>query len=121
MKNIPFFFIVLLFLPSVLAQKVPYTYFTPIARFFLDNIPSVYNPLFSTFYNRTVHVDDDYHLPTPICYVGQGESFKFDFTPPEDGKIRIEMEFPDAKSPSELGMSGDTRKLALAIKSLVIQ
>ena len=258
------FFIIANFSP-ILAQKVPYTYFTPIARFFLDNIPSVYNPLFSTFYNRTVHVDDDYHLPTPICYVdntgavrkilatkndspnlnsklfsqkdaennwlknkinslknkpgyisipskytfllfnyynlgeqilfygthnnskafiekglsgteenftwtegnqlifqaaieaeksnqltayfdlaavftgqqtvnvtinesqklhllaSQGESFKFDFTPPEDGKVRIEMEFPDAKSPSELGMSGDTRKLALAIKSLVIQ
>lgn len=66
--------------------------------------------------NVTINESQKLHL-----LASQGESFKFDFTPPEDGKVRIEMHFPDAKSPSELGMSGDTRKLALAIKSLVIQ
>ena len=52
----------------VLAQYVPYTDFSPIAKFFLNNAPSFYNPLHSTFNNRTTHVDGGYKIETPVVY-----------------------------------------------------
>lgn len=38
------------------------------ARAILSSYPSLYNPLYSTFYNRTCHIDDDLNLPTPVIY-----------------------------------------------------
>ena len=48
----------------------------------------------------------------------EGRNFEFDFHAPPDGNLRLVLEFPDAVSPKDLGISGDARKLALAISSL---
>lgn len=40
--------------------------------------------------------------------------------PPQDGQGQINMEFPDAISPKDLGMSPDQRKLGVRIKSVEI-
>ena len=47
-----------------------------------------------------------------------GIPLEFDFEPSDNGKVHIEMEFPDAVSPKSLGMSGDPRVLALALKTI---
>lgn len=51
--------------------------------------------------------------------VKQGSALEFDFMPPQDGKLTLEFEFPDAVSPKKLGLSEDSRDLALALKSIV--
>lgn len=51
------------------APDSSYTYMMPVARFVLDNFPSLYNPYPLTFYNRVEHVDNDIGcLPVPIIY-----------------------------------------------------
>lgn len=52
----------------ILARNVPYTYFTPIARYMLDYFPCLYNPLHTTFNSRTTHVDGGYEITTPVVY-----------------------------------------------------
>lgn len=44
--------------------------FTPIAKWVLDNMPQLYNPLHSTFYSRTCAIDNgyDYECALPIVY-----------------------------------------------------
>ncbi len=48
-----------------------------------------------------------------------GQYLKFDFIPPADGKLSVEIDFPDAVSPKQLGVSEDPRQLALALKTIV--
>jgi len=50
------------------ASKVGYTDMAPIAEWVLDNAPSRYNPLPSTFYSRVAHLDGGYNYITPIIY-----------------------------------------------------
>ena len=50
------------------ASKVPHTDMTPIARYALDNVPYIYNPLHSTFNSRVNHIDGGYNYQTPIIY-----------------------------------------------------
>lgn len=42
-----------------MADKYPYTYFTPIAKYVLKYCPEYYNPLPTTFFNRIIHKDYD--------------------------------------------------------------
>ena len=39
----------------------------------------------------------------------------------KDGRLNLRFELPDAKSPKDLGKSGDVRTLGLAMKKLVIK
>lgn len=41
---------------------------TPIAQYVMDNFPSIYNPLHSTFNSRTINQDGGYVYKTPIIY-----------------------------------------------------
>lgn len=50
------------------ANKITYMSWTPIAQYVMDNFPSFYNPLHSTFNSRTNHVDGGYFYETPILY-----------------------------------------------------
>ena len=52
------------------AKRVPYTSMSPVAKFVLDRIPQLYNPLHSTFNSRVNHVDGgyDYIENLPIVY-----------------------------------------------------
>ncbi len=45
-----------------------YLDFHKTAKTVLASFPNLYNPLHSTFYNRTRHIDDDWTLPTPVIY-----------------------------------------------------
>lgn len=54
-----------------LASNTTYLDFTPIAAFVLDKIPSIYNPLHSTFNNRVNHIDGGYEYKTPIIYCAE--------------------------------------------------
>ena len=40
----------------------------PIAAYVLDHAPGMYNPLYSTFASRTLHIDGCYNYVTPIVY-----------------------------------------------------
>lgn len=51
-----------------LASNTSSLYFTPIAEWTLDNCPTIYNPLKSTFYSRTNHEDGVYLFDTPVVY-----------------------------------------------------
>ena len=53
------------------ASTTSYVKFTPIAAWFLDNIPQLYNPLHSTFNSRTIHQDGGYSYETPVIYVAE--------------------------------------------------
>lgn len=51
--------------------KIPdanYTIFGPVAKIVLDNFPSIYNPLPSTFNSRINHLDGGYNYQCPIVY-----------------------------------------------------
>ena len=50
--------------------------------------------------------------------VNEDNPLVFSFMPSKDGMLLLEFDLPDARSPKELGMSGDTRKLGLAISSI---
>lgn len=54
-----------------LAQNTQSTYFTPIAEMALDYCPDIYNPLYSTFNSRVMHIDGAYNIATPIIYSGK--------------------------------------------------
>ena len=53
------------------ASNTSYVKFTPIAKWVLDNIPGIYNPLKSTFNSRTTHVDGGYGFETPVVYYAE--------------------------------------------------
>lgn len=46
-----------------------------------------------------------------------GDNLEFEFDIPEDNNIEMEIQFPDAISPKEMGISEDKRKLAIALFS----
>ncbi|MGI6681425.1 MAG: hypothetical protein ACOX3T_08120 [Bdellovibrionota bacterium] len=52
----------------VMATNTSYVYFTPIAKYVLNNAPYLYNPLHSTFSSRVTHVDGGYNYQTPLIY-----------------------------------------------------
>ncbi|MFQ7839812.1 MAG: DUF7024 domain-containing protein [Enterocloster bolteae] len=52
----------------VAAKNTSSLEWTPIARYVLDNLPGIYNPLYSTFNSRISHVDGGYVYETPIIY-----------------------------------------------------
>ncbi len=52
-----------------------YTWMNPIAKRILYYIPQLYNPLFSTFNNRTIHVDGGYNYQTPVIYVSDKDHY----------------------------------------------
>jgi hypothetical protein len=49
-------------------MNVNYTSILPQARFILNNIPSLYNPLYSTFISRVEHRDGGYDYNGPVFY-----------------------------------------------------
>lgn len=53
----------------VLSKNADNLHFSPIASFFLDNFPSIYNPIHSTFYSRTAHVYGGYNYSCPVIYL----------------------------------------------------
>ena len=58
-------------------------------------------------------------------YIARGEEKKKFVIPPacisEDGTVTVTFSFPDAISPRELGLSGDSRRLALRLYSLAVR
>ena len=48
-----------------------------------------------------------------------GDNLEFDFPVPKDGVCTLVLTFPNAISPFAIGESGDSRKLALAIKKVI--
>ncbi len=59
-------------------------------------------------------------LVCETVYTGDG-SLEFDFKPGTDGMVDMELIFPDAVSPKDLGQSEDARELALALVKATIQ
>lgn len=55
------------------AINTNYIYMTPIAKKVLNNYPSLYNPLGSTFNSRTKHADGAYIYETPLYYIGEND------------------------------------------------
>ena len=51
--------------------------------------------------------------------IDNNNDLKFNFVCPRFGLIDLTLKFPDAISPYTLGMSGDTRELALAINNII--
>ncbi len=59
--------------PEYLETNLNNRKMTPIAAWTLEHAPAVYNPMFSTFYARTLHEEGgyDYLEHTPIVYAGE--------------------------------------------------
>ena len=53
------------------AEKTSYEDWTPIAAWVLEKYPSLYNPLHSTFYTRTMHDAGVYSYDTPVIYCAE--------------------------------------------------
>lgn len=51
-----------------ISRNIPYTFLTPVASFVLDNFPSLYAPLHSTFNSRVNHMDGGYVIEAPVVY-----------------------------------------------------
>ncbi len=62
--------IVFMYNPNT-AAETNYLRFTPIAEWFLDKAPAMYNPLPSTFNSRTTHVDGGYSYELPVIYTAE--------------------------------------------------
>lgn len=45
--------------------------YTPLARLVLKNAPELYNPLYSTFNNRSNGIDGGYEITTPVVYTDE--------------------------------------------------
>lgn len=79
------FFIVIGFGPYM-AEKVPYTSFSPIAQWALECVPAFYSPLHSTFANRVTHVDGGYVYDTPVVYMADDGYVRKILAANEDGE-----------------------------------
>lgn len=53
---------------SIKKYKANYMEMLPVASYVLDNFPSLYNPLHSTFNSRVNHIDGGYDCELPIIY-----------------------------------------------------
>jgi hypothetical protein len=62
-----------------------YLYFTPVANFFLDNMPALYNPYPFTFISRNEHYDGgyDYNANYPFIYFSKDDNIRKLLFPPE--------------------------------------
>jgi len=62
-----------------------YTDFTPVAKFFLDQAPTLYNPNPFTFINRNVHIDGGYYYnaTAPFIYYTDSGSARKILIPPK--------------------------------------
>lgn len=60
---------------------------TPIAEWALDEMPSLYNPLHSTFCSRVLHVDGGYTYETPIVYINDVGTVKKILATDKDAEI----------------------------------
>ena len=78
------------------------------AVFKLKDVFNGKQPIIANVNNKEVYKSEIKH----------GENISFDFVLPEDKIVDITIEFPDACSPLSLGLSEDTRSLALAIESI---
>lgn len=78
------------------ASNTSYVWITPIARRFLDNMPSVYNPLYSTFNSRINHVDGGYSYETPIIYVDKNGAVRKILAASKDREILLNSYSGDA-------------------------
>lgn len=77
---------------NIMEEKKAYNWsyisFTPIAAAVLDNAPSLYNPLPSTFISRTVGVDGGYTYCGPVIYTNtSGFIRKILLTPSTSGSL----------------------------------
>lgn len=57
----------------IVALNCPYTSFTPIAKFALNNFPFFYNPLHTTFSSRTRRIDGGYDYKLPLIYYDEND------------------------------------------------
>lgn len=59
-----------------------------------------------------------------VCFAqtvtSEMKQIEFDFTNPEDGNIELTLKVPNAISPLDLGMSEDSRNLALMIRNIIV-
>ncbi len=59
----------ILFLDGItFGTATSYLTFTPIAKYVMNNMPQLYDPLFSTFNNRVSHIDGGYYFSSMIIY-----------------------------------------------------
>jgi hypothetical protein len=78
-------------------------WFTPVARTILNNIPTLYNPLPSTFMSRTLHIDGGYNYSQePIVYVDSDNIIKKILVPQGTANMVLEKVYGDAESISDL-------------------
>ena len=86
----------------------------------INNARPVHVKIDCNVFNGTQRVNAIINKTDRIELVAKdGFPLEFDFTPPQDGKLDLEFELPDAVSPKALGLSEDSRNLALALKSIV--
>lgn len=71
------------------ASNTLYFKMTPIAEWFLNKAPALYNPLYSTFNSRISHVDGGYSYETPIAYVNDDFKLKKVLAAPKDKDILV--------------------------------
>ena len=94
---------------GIIVQLVDYPQGSNIqAVFKLKDVFNGKQPIIANVNNKEVYKSEIKH----------GENISFDFVLPEDKIVDITIEFPDACSPLSLGLSEDTRSLALAIESI---
>ena len=79
---------------------------SPIARIVLNNVPQLYNPLYSTFISRTARIDGGYIYSGPVIYTD------------DDGIIRKILVTPETVNQLENMIAGDYQSLAFLEKRM---
>ena len=72
-----------------------YKYFTPVAKIALDNLPSVYNPLHSTFNSRVNHIEGGYNIITPVVYYGEDNYIRKILATSADKEVLLNIYYSD--------------------------
>lgn len=71
--------------------------FNQFSEFILDKIPSVYNPLHSTFYSRVLHVNGGYDYDTPIIYYNADDNVRKILAAEKDAEELLKKSFGTEK------------------------
>ena len=86
-------FIICMYLDTNAVFRGSVNHHMPVAKLVLNNVPQLYNPLYSTFVSRTLHIDGGYTYTEPVLYTDIEGNIRKILVTPENAMQLHEMVF----------------------------